>query len=90
MRNFGYGFFLISLSILTIIINYTLSHLRYYWIILSVMGALTLVLGICISVKSESSWKAISAVIFLIVVGQWWFFEFAILQIGWSIRGFAP
>lgn len=65
------------------------SHDQHYEI-LSILGMLTL--GVGIWVLKEHGWtrSAVLIVLFGLLLGQWWFLEYGVVSVLWTIRGFAP
>ena len=77
-------------SLLTLLVYATAWRTEAYWLLLSALGILSGVLGITVLAHTGLRWKPIVAVIFGLIIGQWWLIELAAVQLIWSSRGFAP
>jgi hypothetical protein len=79
-----------TLSVLTFYVYVSAWHMSMYWILLSSLAALSGVLGTIVLMRARFSWSACLGVGLGLLVGQWWVVEFALAQILWHLRGFAP
>lgn len=61
-----------------------------YYEILSIFGVLSLGAGIWVS--KEYGWtRGVSIAVFVgLLFGQWWFVEYGLASVLWTIHGFAP
>ncbi len=81
--------FVIS-SLLTLPVYATLWALGWYWVLLSLLGALSGILAARIFAHTGLRRSSVIGVALGLLVGQWWLIEFIATQILWYIRGFAP
>ena len=84
------GFIFAAGCVLTWSVYVFMTTLGHYYEILTILGALTL--GVGIWVLNEFSWtrRAITAVLIGLLISQWWFLEYGLANVLWAIRGFAP
>lgn len=77
-------------SLLTVLVYTTSWAIGPYWVLLSLLGALSA--GLAIKVLAHTGLKlwAVACVIAGLAVGQWWLIELSAMQLFWAARGFAP
>lgn len=77
-------------SLGTAIVYSTGWSIKPYWVVLSVLGVVSVILAARVLVHTR--FKAWSVVLILagLVAGQWWFVESLVMQAWWTLRGFAP
>ena len=61
-----------------------------YYLALSLLALLNLAVGIWVASLYRFAWRAALIMVVILLVGQWWFVEAAIVQGLWTMRGFAP
>ena len=61
-----------------------------YWIVLSILGLLSLALGLVLVMNSRWKLVSITAVLLALVIGQWRLLGFLIIPLLWRHGGFAP
>lgn len=75
-------------SLLTIVVHETLWAKEQYWYFLSILGVVSVALGGRVLRQTGlKNWPVIGVVLGLIT-GQWWFIEFATMQVLWTFNGF--
>ena len=77
-------------SLLTLLIYFTSWTIGPYWLVLSVLGFLSVGLAISILARTGPKAWAIAGVAVGLVIGQWWVIEMGVMQLLWGTRGFAP
>lgn len=77
-------------SALTWLVYIFMTSFGQYYEILSILGVLTLGAGIW--VLNEHGWTrgAIITVFLGLLFSQWWFVEYGLASVLWTIHGFAP
>jgi hypothetical protein len=77
-------------SALTVVVTKHAWMLHFYEEMLIALGLISMVLALII--LATSGWRASSLWLLCagLLVGQWWFIEFATMQVIWTFRGFAP
>ena len=80
----------VACSTLTWLIYFFMTSFGRYYEVLPILGALTL--GIGVWVLQENGWthRAMSIVALGLLLGQWWFLEFGIASVLWTVHDFAP
>lgn len=67
-----------------------MTSLGQYYEILSLLGVSTLGSGIWILKEHGWARSAIVTVLLGLLLGQWWFLEYSLASVLWTIHGFAP
>lgn len=78
------------ISVLSWAAYYWLPALHSYPLILAALAVINLLLGFWVIYMERFSRRSIIAVIFGIVIGQWWIIVWSIVFIIWRVKGFAP
>jgi hypothetical protein len=77
-------------SLFTLLVYVTSWTLGPYWLVLSMLGILSVGLAIRVLAHTGPEAWAIAGVVVGLIVGQWWALELGAMQLLWGIRGFAP
>jgi hypothetical protein len=77
-------------SALTLLVYATLWHANWYWSLLSLLGALSVVCGLRALQQTDWSLPAIAGVVTALLFGQWWLVEMLLSQLAWRATGLAP
>lgn len=78
-------------SALSLIVDRTLWWLgQTYWILLSFLAISSGILAFRVLARTGLKALPITGVVLGLFIGQWWLFEFCVMTVLWSIRGFAP
>jgi len=85
----GWAIFAIA-AVLTWVIYAKAWMIGPYYLALSLLALLNLAVGIWVTSLYRFAWRATLIVVVILLVGQWWFVEAAIVQGLWTMRGFAP
>lgn len=59
-------------------------------IALAALGGISVVVGATIVIRQRFKLGGLVMIVLGIVLGQWWWIETRLLQLGWSLGGFAP
>lgn len=77
-------------AVLTWVADSTLWMKEWYYIALSALGIVSLLIGVGIMAAKGRTRRSVILVVLGLVIGQWWLIEMLVVQTIWSIRGFAP
>ena len=75
---------------ITLLVRMTMWSSSYYYVMLSSCAILSLVLGMYALWRVGIKPWSVALVVVGLIVGQWWFFEMALMFAFWKWRGFAP
>lgn len=81
--------FLLSV-ILTWIVYFGAWMAGSYYLILSILGIISVLAGLWVLIANRFAWRSVILVVLGLVIGQWWFIELMAVQIIWTLKGFAP
>jgi hypothetical protein len=81
--------FIIS-SLLTSYVYSYLWTIEMYWLLLTFLGTVSLLLAGRIIKYEKLQRLSLTIIIFGIVIGQWWFIELVFAKFIWAVKGFAP
>lgn len=80
----------VVVSALTLSVYMTLWESKWYWVALSMLGLLSMMLGARILASTGLRRLPVAGVFIGLFLGQWWFVEAAGMQIIWRVNGIAP
>ena len=78
------------LAVLTLAVYSVLWMKQWYYVLLSFLGIVSLIVGISILRFFRTNNRSIILIVLGLVVGQWWFVELIFIQIIWQVKGFSP
>jgi len=88
MYRFWFAFW--TASALTVIWTRYAWMLRYYEWVSTILGIIAVVLAVSIVRVARPRVVSLGFVALGLFVGQWWLVESLLMQLVWSLRGFAP